>query len=420
MSDKKQYDLMYQVLRTHQANLTKVLDNTRNYKLIDKINAALMRIGMVYLDIEHAWSEVEGKWASADEVQGLQKNWREAIEGAQNADEEIAKFRWQRGWQWFRGFALALIVLVGGYIFLHWRFPSADPEIFLWTDNPRTYIEVAWWAFFGLLTWVLYNLQHYVRAGYDISLYSIWYLSKILQGVFIAIVIVVSFKQIDFGTTITNSIIPVVMGFILGYYSDRAQKYLELIRDKLFSGTQVPKVTIEPIEPISMSPVFVRGKVEDGPLGTEGTLMVNKNPATLITIDGRGSFAEWVELPVGRNLIKVEAKSPAKRVGVASVAVNLPGPKPVVTINAPQKGSAVTSGKVTVSGTVKDEKGTPYSGLNIFLLPERSDPVSVAVGENGSFSREVEVTEGENLIRVLLGTYDNNPELKEVVKTIQI
>ncbi|MBI2859606.1 MAG: hypothetical protein HYX90_11050 [Chloroflexi bacterium] len=120
-----------------------------------------------------------------------------------------------------------------------------------------------------------------------------------------------------------GSVIPVVVGFILGYYSDRARDYLDLIRDKLLPGTQSPTVTIQPPEFTSTSLVHIRGNVE-GPTGTEGTLTVGKEPPVTMSIDDNGNFGLMVDVIDRPALIRVQAKSPAKRVGSATVSVDKP------------------------------------------------------------------------------------------------
>jgi hypothetical protein len=318
---------MCQTLEQSRTKLVKLRGSTPNFELLQKIDGALLKIDGIFLDIEGAAPKANGKWTlDAKDAKELRKKWEDAIHEAQLVDQQNAKQRWCLGIVWFCLFTLLFLISIGVYIYLHWRFPPTDSDIFLWSEGALSYAEVAFWAFFGLLTWLLYSLQHFNRIGGDARLWVQWYWSKLFQGVLIAIVIVVAFKQIDFGTAITNAIIPVILGFVLGYYSDRARDYLDLIRDRLLSGTKVPKITIEPLESKLVSPVYIHGNVE-GPIGTEGTLAVDKETPLAINIDDNGDFGIMVEVSAGRHLIRVEAKSPAKRTGAATIPIDMPDVK---------------------------------------------------------------------------------------------
>ncbi len=417
MSNKKQYDLMCESLRNHRARLAALQGGTRNFKTIDKkIGDAIGAIDLMFIDLQCPAPAGDGAWMSDDKFEAVRENWSKTIKLAEEAEDGANRYGWKKGWWWFWIYLLGLMGTIGVYVYLHWQFRSTDAAMFLWVDKPRSYAEVAFWSFFGLCAWVLYNIQHYMRDGEDITKYTPWYLSKVLPGVLIAVVIIISFEQIDFGTTISNAVIPVLLGFILGYYSDRAREYLDLVRDKLLSGTQTPAVKISPVKSTLSSPVFVCGKV-DCPPGTEGTLVVNDGTPRPITIDGNGNFAEYVKLEPGRSLVRVEAKSSAKKVGLASIEIALPGLKPVLTVSSPAGGSEIPAGKVAVIGTLMDESGGPYHGASVLLLAEKGDATSVVTGKDGGFSGQVELNEGYNLIRVLA---TGIPRADESVQTLQV
>ena len=327
MSDTKQYNEMCEVIKTNRKTLVELRGDTLNFNLLKGIDAAIQGLDMARLEIEGVSPEDGGKWRTTPEgLKSLEDRWEKAIETALSADRDNVKKRWNLGITWFCVYTILFLGSVGAYAYLHWRFPTTDTTIFLWTGGALGYAEVAFWAFFGVMTWLLYNLQHYNRQGKDIRLWTQWYFTKMFQGVLIAVVIVVAVKQVDFGASISGSVIPVIVGFILGYYSDKARDYLDLIRDKLLPGTKAPTVTIQPPELTSDSQAYIHGTV-DGPREREGTLTVGQGAPLPITIDDHGNFGLMVDIQDKPAVIKVEAKSPAKKVGSATVAVAAPGVK---------------------------------------------------------------------------------------------
>jgi hypothetical protein len=208
--------------------------------------------------------------------------------------------------------------------------PLNEDKVFFWHGSYQIYPEIAFWILFGLLVYILYNLQHYVREKSDPGLWAQWYLSKSLQGVFIAFVIVLVFVNLNIGIAGTdldfsNAPMPlvIILAFVLGYYSDRAREYLDVIRDQFLSGTDIPEVEIESPKDgsiISTKAVVIRGKAT-GPADLTGTLVVGTKEPVTITLDTGGRFGHQVEPSTGINLIKVQVKSPNGKVGSASIQV---------------------------------------------------------------------------------------------------
>jgi hypothetical protein len=324
MAGSSQCEKMQAALQTHRAGLVKLRDGTRSFKLLKKIDGALREIDRSELEIGRV---PDGKVISDEEFKKLREDWTGVVKNAQEVDEENARKRWCYGIVWFCIFTGFFLASVAVYVYFHWKYPSDDKEIFLWTTGPLSYVEVAAWTLFGLLTWLLYNLQHYNRLGKDIRLWVQWYWSKVFQGVLIGLVVVVAIKQIDFGATFTGSIVPVIAGFILGYYSDRARDYLDLIRDKVLPGTRAPSVTLRPPELVSASQVYVHGTVE-GPPETRGSLTVGSAQPVPVAIDDSGNFGIMAEVKEVPTFIKFEATSPAKRIGSATACVAAAEEKP--------------------------------------------------------------------------------------------
>lgn len=391
-----QHEHMSQAIARHKANLEQLKGTTRSAKLIDTLNEGL-------LVSEQIQAELGGPGAP-----GLETRWADAIRAMQNAEEEVRRWRNTWGWQWFWAFTFLLLAGVALYIILHLRIRPTDPDIFLWTEGRKAYAEVAFWALFGLLTWTVYNLQHHVREGHDITLWSQWYLSKVLQGVPIAVIIVLAIKQIDLGTTVSDRIVPVIMGFILGYYSDRARDYLDRIRDRLFSDTSPPEIEISlPVDKstATLPTTVLRGQVTRGEVA-QAKVTVNGNPPKALAVDSNGNFSDLVQLSPGENLVRVDVETAAKRTGSASAIVYNPGPKPVVMVSSPQSGAKMTTPKATITGTIADAQGNPLVGATGVLLREGDPPIPFKVNVRGDFSQEVQLKEGDNVIRVAVAHGD--------------
>ena len=205
MSDTKQYNEMCEVIKTNRKTLVELRGDTLNFNLLKGIDAAIQGLDMARLEIEGVSPEDGGKWRTTPEgLKSLEDRWEKAIETALSADRDNVKKRWNVGITWFCVYTILFLGSVGAYAYLHWRFPTTDTTIFLWTGGALGYAEVAFWAFFGVMTWLLYNLQHYNRQGKDIRLWTQWYFTKMFQGVLIAVVIVVAVKQVDFGASISG------------------------------------------------------------------------------------------------------------------------------------------------------------------------------------------------------------------------
>lgn len=390
---------MSRSVEEYKSALQQLKDGTRSAKIIDKVHEGLLAGLLIEGELKGA-KRTDGYWEVAA---GLEDRWTKTIEKMQNAEEEVRQHRQLWGWLWFWAFTLLLLAAVALYIVLHLRWRPTDSELFLWTGGRKQYAEVALWTFFGLLTWTVYSVQHWVRVGQDISVWSQWYLSKVLQGVPIALVLLIAVKQVDLGAAITDAIVPAIGGFILGYYSDRARAYLDRLRDKLFSDPSHPVVDISLPKDGSTSlfpKTVLRGQVIDAEVA-RATLRVNDGEPKSLEVDGNGNFSDTIILAQrDPNHIKVWVETAAKRTGSKTVIVYYPGPKPMVVIGDPKDGAIVNTSKVTVTGTIKDALDIPFPGLDALALRDGAAPVSFKVNGKGEFSQEVELAPGPNTIRV--------------------
>ena len=133
---------------------------------------------------------------------------------------------------------------------------------------------------------------------------------------------------------------------------------------------------------------------EDGAALTKSTVAVNgtvSDPGATVTVNDEevtvaedGSFSAQVELAYGENNITItatlEGQEPVTETITVSRVLGLE-------ISSPEDGAELTESTVAVNGTVSDPEAT---------VTVNSEEVEVA--EDGSFSTQVELTEGENVI----------------------
>jgi hypothetical protein len=159
---------MSQAVEDYRSTLERLKSGTRSSKIIDKVHKGLLVGEEIQVELEGA-TRTDGGWELAG---NLEERWVKTVERMQDAEEGVRRHRQRWGWLWFLGFVLLLLAVVALYIYLHLRWRPTDPELFLWTGGRKQYAEVAFWTFFGLLTWAVYSMQHWVRAGEDISVWS--------------------------------------------------------------------------------------------------------------------------------------------------------------------------------------------------------------------------------------------------------
>jgi nitrogen fixation protein FixH len=124
-----------------------------------------------------------------------------------------------------------------------------------------------------------------------------------------------------------------------------------------------------------------------------------------VSVTNEGYFDTEVALTEGENSIDVVATR-GKSVATKTVTVTYaPLPALSLEITSPEDGATVTASIVSVSGTVSDPEATV-----------RVSDVEVEVVEDGTFSADVELTEGENVITVV-ATLGEETQTKTVTVT---
>ncbi len=162
-------------------------------------------------------------------------------------------------------------------------------------------------------------------------------------------------------------------------------------------GCAAPTLTVDVTSPedgaeLTESLVTVTGIVSD----PEATVTVNGIEAAVVE---DGSFSAQVELIEGENAIEAIAVLGEQEVSKSITVTYTPAAQPLsLEIISPENGAALIESPVTVSGTVSDSEATVTV-----------NGIEAAVVEDGTFSAEVELSEGENTIMAIATLGEQEP-----------
>jgi len=161
---------------------------------------------------------------------------------------------------------------------------------------------------------------------------------------------------------------------------------LSLLAMPLVGCAKAPTLTIK--EPasgttVTEAEITVRGTVSD----PKATVRVND---VKVNVGSSGSFSKKVTLKEGVNTIKVWAIRSKKSVTKTITVTYAPPPTLSLEIISPENEAALTESFVVVTGTVSDSAATVTV-----------NNVEIEVSQDGAFSAEVGLTEGENEIIVM-------------------
>ncbi len=411
-----EYPSVCEAVRDARKRLEDLWSKTGSHKRAQQIDNALLDLKEMQWDLERGRPGPGEPWS--------RPLWlRAALARATEVENETARWHTWIGWIWFLVFAAVLVLTFYQYVVLHLNTvvvtvngEKAIQDILFWKDIPLKYVEIAFWLWFGLLIFTLYNIQHYVRQQHDMGLWLQWHLSKLLQGVFIGFVIALFLIEFKFGiagleTDLSKAPMPVivVLAFVLGYYSDRARDYLDVIRDRFLSGTDVPQVEVETPDDgtaVTADRVVVRGKVS-GPHGMKGAVKVGNGSPMELDLDSSGNFAHQVEVARGLNLIKVEASGSNGKLGSKGIIVHRSGPTTVLTVTRPATDTIVKDEKMSVQGMLKDDAGSPVPSAAVWVCKDNLAPLSGLTDREGAFAIDVKLTPEKNILRVIARGADN-------------
>ena len=178
------------------------------------------------------------------------------------------------------------------------------------------------------------------------------------------------------------------------------------------AGCATPSLTVEVTSPMdgasfTESPVTVSGTVSD----PEATVTVNGED---VEVAKDGSFSTQVELTEGENVIEAAAVLGEQKVSKSITVTYAPvAPALSLEIASPQDGAELTESPVTVDGTVSDPEATvTVNGEDVEVAED-----DCHCGFRGSFSTDVELSEGENTITVTATLEGQEPVTKVITVT---
>lgn len=147
--------------------------------------------------------------------------------------------------------------------------------------------------------------------------------------------------------------------------------------------------------------------------GTKITSGITKTP---ITGGYRCSYTPASPLNEGSNVIKVDcADNDGNAATQVSVTFKVDTVPPTLNITSPVQGLITNKATVTVKGTTNDATSSPV--LVVIKVNEGED-ISVTVGSDGSFTKNVTLVEGNNTIKII--ATDSAKKQTTVTRTVEL
>lgn len=147
--------------------------------------------------------------------------------------------------------------------------------------------------------------------------------------------------------------------------------------------------------------------------GTKITSGITKTP---ITGGYRCSYTPASPLNEGSNVIKVDcADNDGNAATQVSVTFKVDTVPPTLNITSPVQGLITNKATVTVKGTTNDATSSPV--LVVIKVNEGED-ISVTVGSDGSFTKDITLVEGNNTIKII--ATDSAKKQTTVTRTVEL
>lgn len=147
--------------------------------------------------------------------------------------------------------------------------------------------------------------------------------------------------------------------------------------------------------------------------GTKITSGITKTP---ITGGYRCSYTPASPLNEGSNVIKVDcADNDGNAATQVSVTFKVDTVPPTLNIISPVQGLITNKTTVTVKGTTNDATSSPV--LVVIKVNEGED-ISVTVGSDGSFTKDITLVEGNNTIKII--ATDSAKKQTTVTRTVEL
>lgn len=147
--------------------------------------------------------------------------------------------------------------------------------------------------------------------------------------------------------------------------------------------------------------------------GTKITSGITKTP---ITGGYRCSYTPATALPDGSNTIKVDCSdNDGNAASQVSVSFKIDTVPPTLNISSPSDSLITNKSTVTVKGTTNDVTSSPV--LVVIKVNEGED-IAVTVGNDGAFTKDVTLVEGNNTIKVI--ATDSAKKQTTVTRTVKL
>lgn len=147
--------------------------------------------------------------------------------------------------------------------------------------------------------------------------------------------------------------------------------------------------------------------------GTKITSGITKTP---ITGGYRCSYTPASPLNEGSNVIKVDcADNDGNAATQVSVTFKVDTVPPTLNITSPAQGLITNESTVTVKGTTNDATSSP---VLVVIKVNDGEDISVTVGSNGSFTKNVTLVEGNNTIKII--ATDSAKKQTTVTRTVEL
>lgn len=147
--------------------------------------------------------------------------------------------------------------------------------------------------------------------------------------------------------------------------------------------------------------------------GTKITSGITKTP---ITGGYRCSYTPASPLNEGSNVIKVDcADNDGNAATQVSVTFKVDTVPPTLNITSPTQGLITNKSTVTVKGTTNDATSSP---VLVVIKVNNGEDISVTVGSDGSFTKDVTLVEGNNTIKII--ATDSAKKQTTVTRTVEL
>ena len=147
--------------------------------------------------------------------------------------------------------------------------------------------------------------------------------------------------------------------------------------------------------------------------GTKITSGITKTP---ITGGYKCSYTPASPLNEGNNVIKVDcADNDGNAATQVSVTFKVDTVPPTLNITSPTQGLITNKSTVTVKGTTNDATSSP---VLVVIKVNDGEDISVTVGSDGSFTKNVTLVEGNNTIKVI--ATDSAKKQTTVTRTVEL